>query len=416
MSQSQLKYSYPSKTGIRFNEQLLYPKENRRFTYENIEFEDSMKNKYKITNIYLTNFRTLILTSDKVFDIPNYFLNHLELNKPFIGKPHIIYHIQKEPILLKYTCPFYLKDFYPGNTVYNCSILYPEFVKIFFPKETIDNIYNNLLKLFNEDEIIRKKTLTDNQQLEPIGLGKNYDNIQELGLNRIQVMREQQNLKDKKELKNAFSNIQTLKQNAEKMIQLAEKLRAKLDVTKGEEKEINDILKKIGYINPETKETAGSEFYDKLASQINIFFNDYFNKNQSTKVLSLIDAYCIYNRARGIELISPKDMKQAVNKLKLLPNQNIFLKSLKNEIWVLYSSDYTSDNIIKTMKKFMSDNNKDYLTVNDIKKILNIENMILFKYLIDDLLINGKLCSDESDIEVNYYMNIISSYQFNYNY
>ena len=92
MSQSQLKYSYPSKTGIRFNEQLLYPKENRRFTYENIEFEDSMKNKYKITNIYLTNFRTLILTSDKVFDIPNYFLNHLELNKPFIGKPHIIYH------------------------------------------------------------------------------------------------------------------------------------------------------------------------------------------------------------------------------------------------------------------------------------------------------------------------------------
>ena len=229
-------------------------------------------------------------------------------------------------------------------------------------------------------------------------------------------MREQQNLKEKKELKNSFSNIQSLKQNAEKMIQLAEKLRAKLDVTKGEEKEINDILKKIGYINPETKETAGSEFYDKLASQINIFFNDYFNKNQSTKVLSLIDAYCIYNRARGIELISPKDMKQAVNKLKYLPNQNIFLKSLKNEIWILYSSDYTSDNIIKNMKKFMSDNNKDYLTVNDIKKILNIENMLLFKYLIDDLLINGKLCSDESDIEVNYYMNIISSYQFNYNY
>ena len=109
-------------------------------------------------------------------------------------------------------------------------------------------------------------------------------------------------------------------------------------------------------------------------------------------------------------------MKQAVNKLKYLPNQNIYLQSLNNEILVLHSVDYTSDNIIKSLKQFLSDNNKDFLTVNDIKKILNIENMILFKYLIDDLLINGKLCSDESDIEVNYYMNIISPYQFNYNY
>jgi ESCRT-II complex subunit VPS36 len=229
-------------------------------------------------------------------------------------------------------------------------------------------------------------------------------------------MREQENIIEKKELKNSFSNIETLKQNAEKMMKLAEKLRAKLDVSKGEDKEINNILKNIGYINPETKEIAGSEFYDKLANQINSYFNDYFNKNKSTKVISLIDAYCIYNRARGIELISPKDMKQAVNKLKYLPNQNIYLQSLNNEILVLHSVDYTSDNIIKSLKQFLSDNNKDFLTVNDIKKILNIENMILFKYLIDDLLINGKLCSDESDIEVNYYMNIISPYQFNYNY
>ena len=410
---SELKYDYPSKTGIKFNQQLLYPKENLRFTHEKIEFEDSKKHKHKITNVYLTNFRTLIITNDKVYDIPYFFIDKLELKKPLIGKPSICYHNPKEPILLKYTCPYYLKDFYPGNTVYNCSISYPDLVKFYYPKEIIDNVYRNILKIIDEDEFQRKKTLNNNFQSQEI---KEVDKIPALGLNRIQLMREQQNLSEKKDLKNAFTNIQSLKQNAEKMINLAEKLRAKLDVSKGDDKEINDILKNIGYINPETKETAGSEYYDKLASQINTYFTDYFNKNQTTKVLSLIDAYCIYNRARGIELISPKDMKQAVNKLKLLPNQKIFLQSLNNEMWVLHSCDYTSDNIIKNINKFMSDNNKNYLTVNDIKKVLNIENMLLFKYLIDDLLINGKLCSDESDIEVNYYMNIINSYQFNYNY
>ena len=415
---SELKYHYPSKTGIKFNEELLYPHENQRFTYENIEFKDSQKHIYKTSNIFLTNFRTLILTIDGVYDIPYYFINQLELKKPFIGKSKICYHIQKEPILLKLSCPLYLKDFYPGNKIYNCSILYPERINLYFPKDEIDKIYNNLLKIINEEEfsLKKKKTLNNFQSKEQIGLGTNYNNYPELGLNRIKIMREQENIIEKKELKNSFSNIETLKQNAEKMMKLAEKLRAKLDVSKGEDKEINNILKNIGYINPETKEIAGSEFYDKLANQINSYFNDYFNKNKSTKVISLIDAYCIYNRARGIELISPKDMKQAVNKLKYLPNQNIYLQSLNNEILVLHSVDYTSDNIIKSLKQFLSDNNKDFLTVNDIKKILNIENMILFKYLIDDLLINGKLCSDESDIEVNYYMNIISPYQFNYNY
>jgi ESCRT-II complex subunit VPS36 len=202
------------------------------------------------------------------------------------------------------------------------------------------------------------------------------------------------------------------------MISLAQQIRAKLgnSTQNNESSEINGILSKIGFIDPVTKEVSGSDYYLNLGQQINDYFFKYFTDNPTIKVITLIDAYCIYNRARGIELISPKDMKQAVNKLKYLPNQNIYLQSLNNEILVLHSVDYTSDNIIKSLKQFLSDNNKDFLTVNDIKKILNIENMILFKYLIDDLLINGKLCSDESDIEVNYYMNIISSYQFNYNY
>ena len=139
-------------------------------------------------------------------------------------------------------------------------------------------------------------------------------------------------------------------------------------------------------------------------------------KNPNTKVLTLIDAYCNYNIARKSNVISPKDMKLAVNKLKFLPNKNVFLKSLNNEMLVLHSSEYTNDNILKTFENFLKEKHKNYLSESDLKKILGIDNTLLFKYLIDDLLINGKICADENGIEINYYMNIINSYNFNYQY
>jgi hypothetical protein len=66
--------------------------------------------------------------------------------------------------------------------------------------------------------------------------------------------------------------------------------------------EINGVLYSIGFIDPVTKETSGRDYYRDLADQIKLFFIDYFNKN-GVGILTLIDAYCIYNLARGISII-----------------------------------------------------------------------------------------------------------------
>lgn len=65
--------------------------------------------------------------------------------------------------------------------------------------------------------------------------------------------------------------------------------------------EINQVLSSIGFIDPVTKETSGKDFYKELAIQINSFFYDYFKKT-NIGIITLIDAYCIYNRARGISI------------------------------------------------------------------------------------------------------------------
>lgn len=66
--------------------------------------------------------------------------------------------------------------------------------------------------------------------------------------------------------------------------------------------EINGILSKIGFIDPVTKETSGKDYYIELGKQVSEFFVDYFNKH-SLGILTLIDAYHYYNRARGISNI-----------------------------------------------------------------------------------------------------------------
>ena len=87
-----------------------------------------------------------------------------------------------------------------------------------------------------------------------------------------------------------------------------------------------------GIVSPVSLEVAGKSFHSELAGQIADFLMPIVGggaedmahgaqasggaagarvagrRNQS--MITLTDAYCLYNRARGIDLISPQDMRQ----------------------------------------------------------------------------------------------------------
>ena len=66
--------------------------------------------------------------------------------------------------------------------------------------------------------------------------------------------------------------------------------------------EVNQVLTSIGFVDPVTKETSGKSYFTDLARQISEYFLNYFKKEE-VGILSLIDAYCIYNRSRGISKV-----------------------------------------------------------------------------------------------------------------
>ncbi len=85
---------------------------------------------------------------------------------------------------------------------------------------------------------------------------------------------------------------------------MAEQIKTKLSSsTKNDPtmSEINQVLTSIGFVDPVTRETSGKSYFTDLANQIYEYFTNYFSKGE-IGILSLIDAYCIYNRSRGISM------------------------------------------------------------------------------------------------------------------
>ena len=60
-----------------------------------------------------------------------------------------------------------------------------------------------------------------------------------------------------------------------------------------------------------SKNISGKKFYVDLAREIESFIDKIINSERFSGVIGLVDLYCLYNRARGTDLIGPEDMNLA---------------------------------------------------------------------------------------------------------
>ncbi|RXI10039.1 hypothetical protein DVH24_028471 [Malus domestica] len=135
-----------------------------------------------------------------------------------------------------------------------------------------------------------------------------------------------------KSLQDAFQDLNALMSKAKEMVMLAEKMRQKLlsgsqpnDEELGSKQEMQDWMLSVGIISPVTKESAGAQYHQQLSRQAikkvkvvpsaqgSRFTQDFVRLplERAGGMMNLIDIYCLFNRARGTELISPEDLLQA---------------------------------------------------------------------------------------------------------
>jgi ESCRT-II complex subunit VPS36 len=127
-------------------------------------------------------------------------------------------------------------------------------------------------------------------------------------------------------LSDGLSDLEALMLQAKDMVAVAEKLKAAVEKEQkaaavADSDDYSSLLMQAGIVSPVSQEVAGKSFHSELAGQLADFLTPIIGMNSQSAgradrgvgpgMMTLTDAYCLYNRARGIDLISPADMRQA---------------------------------------------------------------------------------------------------------
>lgn len=218
---------------------------------------------------------------------------------------------------------------------------------------------------------------------------------------------ETENQDIEKSLKEAFSDLQSLMDKAKEMVELSEKFgekMKKLDASSGYDNEENsqyqDLLMNLGIASPVSKQTAGALFHQQLARQL----SDFLTKplEQSHGLMTLTDAFCLYNRARGTDLISPEDMFRACSLFDGL-GLNMHLKTFSSAVIVIQLRNFGDDQIVKKVGEFVTMNRASGVTPVDVANEFGISVLLAKEQL---LLAEQKevLCRDESMEGLRFYL------------
>ncbi|KAK2983470.1 hypothetical protein RJ640_006483, partial [Escallonia rubra] len=204
-----------------------------------------------------------------------------------------------------------------------------------------------------------------------------------------------------KSLQDAFQDLNALMSKAKEMVMLAEKMRLKLlsgsnnqtgaanDEEMGSKEEMQDWLLSVGIVSPVTKESAGALYHQQLSRQsivlisllqkevLSEFKEDMIAQLEITEIgllsyflgieladfvkipieraggmINLIDIYCVFNRARGTELISPDDLLQACILWEKL-DVPVMLRKFDSGVMVIQNKSHSDDEVFARIKSLV---------------------------------------------------------------
>lgn len=205
----------------------------------------------------------------------------------------------------------------------------------------------------------------------------------------------------------AFDDLNTLMGKAQEMANLAQGIATRLMTSNGadpDEREFNKMLMDMGLTSVVTREMAGSAYAEELARQLGDFVSKLLERRQ-TPLLTLADVYCVYNRARGSNLVSPHDLYQAARLCEPL-GLPIILNRLPRGLLVLQARDKSDQAIIDRIVSRMA-NPTDSVDALDLASRERVS-LTLALMLLEQAEVSGRIVRDISPSgSTKYYRNLI---------
>uniref|UniRef100_A0A673Z067 Vacuolar protein-sorting-associated protein 36 n=1 Tax=Salmo trutta TaxID=8032 RepID=A0A673Z067_SALTR len=164
-------------------------------------------------------------------------------------------------------------------------------------------------------------------------------------------------------------------------------------------------LLSMGIANPVTRETHGSgtHYHLQLAKQLGDILLAPLEERGG--MMALTEVYCLVNRARGMELLSPEDL---VNACKLFESLKLplRLRIFDSGVMVVQLQSHSEEEMISSALDNVTD--KGSLTAEEFAKLLGLSVLLSKERL---LLAEkmGHLCRDDSVEGLRFYPNLFNS-------
>ncbi|GMI32399.1 hypothetical protein TrCOL_g8018 [Triparma columacea] len=116
------------------------------------------------------------------------------------------------------------------------------------------------------------------------------------------------------------SDLETLMVKAEEVVKVIERLKSKMksNGSKGDEdlKAVNELLMGMGMTRGVDKKEVGDTMYpDILAREVCDFLKQGGLLERKGGIMGIMDLYCVYNRARNGDMVSPEDLLEASGRI-----------------------------------------------------------------------------------------------------
>ncbi|XP_067841978.1 vacuolar protein-sorting-associated protein 36 isoform X1 [Heptranchias perlo] len=231
--------------------------------------------------------------------------------------------------------------------------------------------------------------------------------VRAVGIVGIERKLEEKRKETDKNISEAFEDLSKLMAKAKEMVDLSKLIANKIkdkqgDISEDETIRFKSYLLSMGIANPVTRETHGSgtHYHMQLAKQLAGMLQAPLEEQGG--MVALTDVYCLTNRARGMELLSPEDLVNACKMFEAL-RLPMRLRIFDSGVMVVQLQSHNEDEMIASALETVSE--KGFLSSEEYAKLVGISVLLAKERL---LLAEkfGHLCRDDSVESLRFYPNL----------
>ncbi|XP_008547602.1 vacuolar protein-sorting-associated protein 36 [Microplitis demolitor] len=205
----------------------------------------------------------------------------------------------------------------------------------------------------------------------------------------------------------AFQDLKKLMEMAKDMVSISKTISTKIrerqgDITEDETVRFKSYLMSMGIDDPVTRDAykSSNEYFKQLAIQLSQILEE--PVKEVGGMMTLTDAYCRVNRARGLELLSPEDLLNASRQLGPL-NQPLVLRIFDSGVMVLQARSHDDSAVVEDIAELLDE--RGSITAEELAQSSGIS-VLLARERLFVTEKYGRACRDDSIESLRFYPNL----------